>query len=98
MTAGLSLQILPVTAGRAVRRWSGLVLTGADEAGLVGEDDDLYPVAEAEFGEDPSDVCLHGAFHHGQPIGDLGVGAATRHLDQDLALSVGELVHPFVDR
>jgi len=33
-----------------------------------------------------------------QPIGGLGVGAATRHLDQDLALAVGELVHPFVDR
>ena len=76
---------------------SGLVLAGADEAGLVGEDDDLHPVAEVEFGEDPPDVYFHGAFHHSQSLGDLGVGAAAGHLGEDLAFAVGELVHPFVD-
>jgi hypothetical protein len=74
----------------------GLLLAGAGEAGLVGEDDDLYPVTEVEFVKDPSDVSLHGALYHTQPLGDLSVGAAAGHLDEDLAFAVGELVYPFV--
>jgi hypothetical protein len=35
---------------------------GLDEARLVGEHDDLHPVAEAELAEDVGDVGLDGRF------------------------------------
>jgi hypothetical protein len=36
------------------------MLAGLDEPVLVGVDDGLHPVPEAEFGEDPAYVCLDG--------------------------------------
>ena len=47
-----------------------------DQAGLVGEDHRLDPVAQAELGQDPADMRLHGGLGDEQPAGDLGVGQA----------------------
>jgi hypothetical protein len=33
-----------------------------DEAGVVGDDDGMHPVAGASFGQDPADVGLDGGF------------------------------------
>src|SRR6185437_17106099 len=45
---------------------------GGDEPGLVGGDDQLGPVAQAELGQDPADMGLGGRRAHHQPAGDLG--------------------------
>src|SRR5258708_7386158 len=66
---------------------------GGNEPGLVGGDDQLGPVAQAELGEDPADVGLGGRRAHHQPAGDLGVGQALRHQPQHLALPAGERAH-----
>jgi hypothetical protein len=47
------------------------VVTGLDQAGLVGEDYGLGPVAEAEFGEQVGEVRLHRRFTEEQGAGDL---------------------------
>ena len=59
---------------------------------LVGEHDDLDAVAEAELGEDPGDVGLHGRLADEECRGDLGVGVAGGDTDQHLALALGQLV------
>src|SRR5690348_7170202 len=38
--------------------------SGSDEAGLVGEHDDLHPVAQPELGQDPANVRLHRGLGH----------------------------------
>jgi hypothetical protein len=37
---------------------------GLYQAGFVGDDHELAAVTDAEFGEQPADVCLGGAFAH----------------------------------
>ena len=58
---------------------------GGDEPGLVGGDDELGPVAQAELGQDPADMGLGGRRAHHQPAGDLGVGQTLRDEPQHLA-------------
>jgi len=64
------------------------------QAGLVGEDHELRPVARAELDHRPADVGLGGggAEHHG--LGDLVVGQAVRDQGHHLAFPVGEALHP----
>src|SRR5689334_12753630 len=49
-----------------------------DKPGLVGGDDELRPVTQAEFGQDPADMGLGGCRAQYQPAGDLGVGQTLR--------------------
>src|SRR6185312_6610934 len=51
---------------------------GGDQPRLIGGDNQLGPVTQAELGEDPADVRLGGRRAHHQPGGDLGVGQALR--------------------
>src|SRR6185437_12026805 len=64
---------------------------GGDQPGLVGGDDQLGPVTQAQLGQDPADVCLGGGRAHHQPPGDLGVGQTLRDQHQHLAFPLGEL-------
>src|SRR4029450_9222895 len=70
--------------------WSGEP-AGADQAGLVGEHDQLGPVAGAELAHGPADVGLGRCRADDQLGGDLVVGQAGRDQAHDLALAVGEL-------
>jgi hypothetical protein len=45
-----------------------------DETGLIGVDDDLDPVTQAELGHDVADVGLYRGLGDGQQRGDLRVG------------------------
>src|SRR5690349_3118102 len=56
------------SADRVGRRRSG-----SDQAGAVGHDDGLDPVAQAQLGQDPGDVGLHGRLRQVQAAGQLGV-------------------------
>jgi hypothetical protein len=47
--------------------------SGANDGGLVREDDSLGPVTQAEFREDPGDMRLDGGIGKHEPLGDLGV-------------------------
>jgi len=49
---------------------------GGYQPGFVGEHDGLDAVAQAELGQDPSDVNLHCAFGQEQAGRDLAVGHA----------------------
>src|SRR5215211_8234880 len=66
-------------------------LSGLNEAGLVGEDDGLDAVAEAEFLQEARDMCLDGRVADDELLGDLGVGEAAREEPQDLELAGGQL-------
>ena len=57
-----------------------------DEAGFVGEDDGLDPVAGLEFHEDASDMGLHGRFGQTELIADLGVAQPGGDEGENLAL------------
>jgi hypothetical protein len=61
------------------------------QAGLVGGDDELYPVPGAQLGQQPGYVGLGGARGDVQGGGDLGVGHAEAHQLEDLAFAVGDL-------
>ncbi len=63
----------------AVTRRSRWRQVGDDESGLVGEDDGLDAVAEAEFGEDAADVSLDGVFLNGEFLCDFDVGKPLRY-------------------
>src|SRR5919107_791801 len=65
-----------------------------DQAGFVGEDDELGAVAGVELGHGPVDVGLggHRADHHA--VGDLGVGQALGDQGDGLAFAVGQLLQP----
>src|SRR5436190_13764070 len=65
---------------------------GADQAGLVGEHDQLGPVAGPELDHGPADVGLGRGRADDQLVGDLVVGQAGRDQPHDLALALGELV------
>jgi hypothetical protein len=70
---------LSVTATRAIHQLLAAspaspecsVVTRLDQAGLVGEDDGLGPVAEAEFGKQVGEVRLYRRFTEEQRAGDL---------------------------
>src|ERR1022692_2425309 len=62
-----------------------------DEARFVGQHDGLDTVAEAEFGQYPSDVDLYGPFGQMQVGGDLAVGSPGGQLGEDGSFSAGEL-------
>src|SRR5438105_1378404 len=62
-----------------------------DQPGFVDEHDGLDVVAEAEFGQYPSDVDLDGSFGQVQVGGDLTVGSPGGELDEDRLFPVGEL-------
>jgi hypothetical protein len=47
--------------------------SGSDDGGLVGEDDGLDPVTQAEFRENPGDMSLHGGIGEHEPPGDVAV-------------------------
>src|SRR5512132_2411357 len=64
---------------------------GTDQAGLVGEDDQLGPVACPELDHGPADVGLGRGRADDQLGRDLVVGQAGRDQAHDLALAVGEL-------
>src|SRR6478735_5254515 len=49
-----------------------------DDAGLVGQDHRLHPVAYAQLREHPADVDLHGPLGHVQLLRDLPVRPALR--------------------
>jgi hypothetical protein len=55
----------------ASRRSAASVITRLDQAGLVGEDDGLGPVAKAELGKQVGEVGLHRRFTEEQRAGDL---------------------------
>src|SRR5438445_7590669 len=63
---------------------------GGDQPGLVGGDDQLGPVPQAQLGQDPADMGLGGRRAHHQPAGDLGVGQTLRDQHEDLAFPPGE--------
>src|SRR2546428_430601 len=63
---------------------------GGDQPGLVGGDDQLGPVPQAQLGQDPADVGLGGRRAHHQPAGDLGVGQPPRDQHQHPAVPPGE--------
>src|SRR4051794_24410897 len=64
----------------------------SDQAGLVGEHDELDAVAQAELLEDVRDVRLHGGVGDDERRGDLGVREALGDEPEDLLLARGELV------
>src|SRR6478735_8809208 len=57
---------------------------------LVTEDDGLYPIAQAELGEDAVDVRFSGRFGHEELCPDLVVRHAGGHRLEDLTLARGE--------
>jgi hypothetical protein len=65
----MGLQRPPV--GRLRAGGAASVVTRLDQAGLVGEDDGLGPVAEAELGKKVGEVRLHRRFTEEQRAGDL---------------------------
>src|ERR1700744_671035 len=50
---------------------------------FVGVDGDLYPVPQAELGQDARDVALDGGLAEVEPGGDLGVRPALGHEADD---------------
>ena len=65
---------------------------GPGEAGLVGEDDELGPIARPHLDHRPADVGARRGRAHDQPLGDLVVGQPLGDQRDDLALAVGEHV------
>src|ERR1700722_17946955 len=63
---------------------------GPDEAGLVGEHDELGAVSGAELGDRPADVGADGGRAGGELFGDLVVGEPSAHMRHDLTFAIGE--------
>src|SRR5437764_11545898 len=81
----------PLTATE-LRAWSwGCVLAGADESGLVGEDDQLRPVAGTGLGQDAADVSLDGQRADHELLSDFVVGLAESDLREHVAFAFGEV-------
>jgi hypothetical protein len=70
--------------------WSGGVNPWGNKPGFVGEDDGLDAVAQAQFGQDPADMDLHGALGQEQAGRDLAVGQAGGDAAEDVLLAVGK--------
>jgi len=84
--------LLRLTGSRGHCLTDALGAGWGDEAGLVGDDDELSAVPGLEFHEQPADVRFRGRGAEIQPLGDLRVGPAPGHQGQHLALAVGEEV------
>src|SRR5215469_14452943 len=78
------------SAGRA-RPVTGL-LTGTDEAALVGEDDGLSAVAQRELHQDAADVGLDRLLRDDQVGGDLRVRQAAGDEGQHFGLAFGQVL------
>src|SRR5580698_2747020 len=63
---------------------------GGYQPGLVGQHHGLDAVAQAQFGENPANVDLHGALGKVQAGRDLAVGHACGDAGQDVLLAAGE--------
>jgi len=79
------------------RPWAGAGFAGRSrvprdcQAGLVGQDDGLDPVAELELGQEPGDVGLDGGVAEGELGGDLGVAQAAGQQPQHVEFAGGEV-------
>jgi len=58
-----------------------------DQTGLVGEHDELHPVAQRELQQDVGDVRLDGGVADDELLRDLGVREAARDQSEDLLLA-----------
>ena len=76
---------------RSSRRIDSVGVAGSDDAGFVGEDDGLYPVAEVEFGEDAGDVAFHGGVAEVEVGCDLGIGEAAGEEPEDVEFALAEV-------
>jgi hypothetical protein len=65
-------------------------LAGGDEAGLVGDHDQLRSVADVQFRHRPVDVRLGGGRADHQPVGDFVVGQAKSDQGEDFPLACGQ--------
>src|ERR1022692_2907736 len=63
---------------------------GGYQPGFIGEHDRLDAVAQAQLGEYPADMDLHGALGQVQRGRDLAVGHASRDAGEDVLLAAGE--------
>src|SRR5580704_11384564 len=79
-------------AAAAAKARSEELLTGADQAALVGEDDGLGAVAQRELHQDAADVRLDRLLGDHQVARDLAVGHAAGDEAQHLGLAVGQAV------
>src|SRR3954452_418225 len=80
-------------AAARARAWLGGVVTaGLDQAGLVGDDDGLGPVAHGELGEEVGDVGLDGRVADDELAGDLAVRAAAADQLEHLQLARREVL------
>ena len=79
-------------------RFAGLGPAGADQVGLVGEDDQLGAVPRAELGHRPGGVGLDGGQADVVLPGDLRVGQPRRDQADRLAFPGGQLVQPRTGR
>jgi hypothetical protein len=66
------------------------IAAGGDEAGFVGDDDELGPVSGAEFHHGPVYMGLGGGWTDDQPFSDVVVGQAGSGEGEDLSLAGGE--------
>src|SRR6185437_1392214 len=66
-------------------------LVPAEQPGLVGEYDRLYPVTQAKLLQDVRDVRLHGRLADEQRAADLRIGQAGGDQPEDLEFPFGEL-------
>jgi hypothetical protein len=62
---------------------------GIGESAVIGEDDQLSPVASTDLDHGAVDVRLDGGRAEHEPRGDLVVGQASRHQRGDLAFAFG---------
>jgi hypothetical protein len=65
-----------------------------DDAGFVGQDDGLDPVAQAELGEQVAHVRFDGGLTDDEVGGDLGVGEAAGEAQRDAAFPGGQRCQP----
>lgn len=66
------------------------VLAGADEAGLVGEDDKLRAITGAEFTHCTAHMCLGCGGTEDEPFGDFIVGETASHQRHHFTLALGQ--------
>jgi hypothetical protein len=81
--AGLVLRLLGRLLGGPAR-------ADADQPRLVGDDDGLDAVTEAELGEDAGDVCLDGRLRQMEAGGEFGVAQPPGQQAEDFQLAWGE--------
>src|SRR4051794_16389072 len=66
-------------------------VAGCDQPRLVGVDDRLHAVAQAELAEQVGDMALDGCLGDDEHFGDLAVRQSSGEHAQDLALALGQL-------